>query len=58
MSGGYPEARRRQARRRRDGEQGHRQGGDTIGYADEDPMIREIFKQKLAAAGATIRHAR
>ena len=30
-----------------------REGGDTIGYADEDPQIREIFKTALAASGAT-----
>jgi hypothetical protein len=28
-----------------------RTGGDTIGYADEDPMIRRMFKETLAAAG-------
>ncbi len=30
-----------------------REGGDTIGYADEDPMIREIFKKALANVGST-----
>ena len=28
-----------------------RTGGDTIGYADEDPMIRRMYKETLAAAG-------
>lgn len=28
-------------------------GGGTIEYPDEDPMVREIFKQKLAVIGAT-----
>jgi quercetin dioxygenase-like cupin family protein len=30
-----------------------RLGGDTIGYADEDPMIRKMFKETLEAVGAT-----
>jgi mannose-6-phosphate isomerase-like protein (cupin superfamily) len=29
-----------------------RQGGDTIGYADEDPMIRRMFKETLESVGA------
>lgn len=28
-----------------------RSGGDTIGYADEDPEVRHTFQQALAAAG-------
>jgi hypothetical protein len=28
-------------------------GGDTIGYAQEDPAIRELFKQSLEREGAT-----
>jgi mannose-6-phosphate isomerase-like protein (cupin superfamily) len=31
-----------------------RTGGDTIGYADEDPMIRQLFAQTLASVGATV----
>jgi quercetin dioxygenase-like cupin family protein len=51
MSGGYP---KRVAGKPGDDaieNQDMRQGGDTIGYADEDPMIRQIFKETLASAG-------
>jgi hypothetical protein len=53
MSGGYP---KRVAGKPGDDaveNQDLRQGGDTIGYADEDPMIRQIFKDTLASAGVS-----
>jgi mannose-6-phosphate isomerase-like protein (cupin superfamily) len=52
LSGGYP---KRVAGKPGDlatENQDLRQGGDTIGYADEDPMIRQMFKETLAAVGA------
>lgn len=33
------------------------EGGDSIGYADEDPMIREIYKRALAANGVSFKMA-
>ena len=30
-----------------------RLGGDTIGYADEDPFIRQLFREVLASVGAS-----
>lgn len=53
MSGGFP---KRVAGKPGDDaveNQDLRQGGDTIGYADEDPMIRQMFKETLAKVGAT-----
>ena len=53
LSGGFPKRVHGKPGDEVSENQDMREGGDTIGYADEDPQIREIFKAALSASGAS-----
>lgn len=53
LSGGYPKRVAGKPGDETTENEDLRTGGDTIGYADEDPMIRKLFKDALADVGGT-----